>query len=72
MSDIHLRYDVGKRRAVITFPNGRQLALANVSEEKARKFAREHGPEFERRDCILYTGETHSRQGGLLVKRGKA
>jgi hypothetical protein len=57
MSDqIDLAYDAGKRRAVLTFPNGRTLAVGNVTEEQARAFKDKHGAEFQRRDCVLHTG----------------
>lgn len=55
MSDkaIQLSYDEAARRAVLTFPNGRELALRDVSEAQAREFMEKHAPEFQRRDCCL-------------------
>ena len=57
MQDIELTYDGEKRRAVLTFPNGRQLAVGNVTEEQAQAFAERHAPEFMKRDCCLQTVE---------------
>jgi len=55
MSDtIQMSYDAEKRRAVLTFPNGRELALDNVTEEQANAFRTRHAPEFMKRDCVLY------------------
>ncbi len=54
-NEIALAYDAGKRRAVLTFPNGRTLAVDNVSEEQAKAFRDKHGAEFQKRDCCLHT-----------------
>lgn len=56
MSDtIQLDYDAQKRRAVLTFPNGRTLSISNVSEEQAKAFLERHAPEFQKRDCCLHS-----------------
>jgi hypothetical protein len=56
MSDqIELAYDAGQKRAVLTFPNGRQLAVGNVTEEQAKDFKARHAGEFQKRDCTLHT-----------------
>jgi hypothetical protein len=46
-------YDAAKKRAVLTFPNGRELAIADVTEEQANTFLERHASEFARRDCCL-------------------
>lgn len=55
--EIQLAYDAGKRRAVLTFPNGRTLGIGNVSEEQAKDFHARHAGEFQKRDCCLHTVE---------------
>jgi hypothetical protein len=56
MSDeIALAYDPEKKRGVLTFPNGRTLALSGVSQEQAENFKARHAAEFQRRDCCLST-----------------
>ncbi len=56
MSDpIQLEYDATARRALLTFPNGRTLAISNVSEEQAKGFRDKHGAEFQKRDCCLHS-----------------
>ena len=57
--EIELAYDAGKRRAVLTFPNGRELALDNVSEEKAKQFLERHAGEFQKRDLTLHSVDGH-------------
>lgn len=52
---IQLDYDAAARRAVLTFPNGRTLAISNVSEEQAKGFRERHAPEFQKRDCCLHS-----------------
>lgn len=54
--EIELAYDASKKRAVLTFPNGRTLAVGNVTEDQAKAFKEKHGAEFQRRDCVLHTG----------------
>lgn len=54
--EITLAYDAGARRAVLTFPNGRTLAIGCVTEEQAIEFKEKHAAEFQRRDCVLHTG----------------
>jgi hypothetical protein len=49
------RYDIDKREALITFPNGKTLTLGNVSAEQAASFLERHAPEFQKRDCCLQT-----------------
>lgn len=58
-----VEYDAAKKSAVITFATGRQLKLSNVTEEHANKFAERHGPEFERRDCVLQTAGAIETRG---------
>lgn len=53
MPEISLDYDADAKRAVLTFPNGRTLAISNVTEEKAREFLAKHAGEFQKRDCCL-------------------
>jgi len=53
--EIELAYDAGQRRAVLTFPGGRTLAIGNVTEEQAKAFRDKHGAEFQKRDCCLHT-----------------
>jgi len=55
MNEINLVYDKDAKKATLTFPNGRQMRLANVTEEQAREFVAKNGAEFQRRDCILHT-----------------
>lgn len=55
-NEIELAYDAGKSRAVLTFPNGRTLAVGNVTEAQAKAFKEKHAAEFQRRDCVLHTG----------------
>lgn len=55
MSEIKLDYDATAKRAVLTFPNGRTLAIGNVTEEQAQSFRDRHGAEFQKRDCCLQT-----------------
>lgn len=66
MSDqIELAYEAEKKRGVITFPNGRKLTLAGVTEEQAKNFVARHAEEFQRRDCVLHTSlETRSADHG--------
>jgi hypothetical protein len=52
---IAVEYDAAAKAAILTFPNGRCLRLSNVTKEHADKFADRHGPEFERRDCVLHS-----------------
>jgi hypothetical protein len=52
---IAVDYDDAKKVAVLTFPNGRCMRLSNVTKEHAEKFAERHGPEFQRRDCVLHS-----------------
>jgi hypothetical protein len=60
-----MTYDAVRRRAVITFPNGREFALADVTEEKANEFLEKHADEFGRRDCVLHSvGGTLTREEG--------
>lgn len=56
-TEITLAYDGEKHRAVLTFPNGRTLAVGNVTEEQATAFKERHAPEFMKRDCCLHTVE---------------
>jgi hypothetical protein len=60
--EIRLDYNEGARIGVLTFPNGRQLKLSNVSREQAEEFVRKNGAEFQRRDCVLFT------DGGVLTR----
>jgi len=63
-NEISLAYDAGARRAVLTFPNGRQLTVSNVSAEQAEDFRKRHGAEFQKRDCALQTVDgTFTREG---------
>lgn len=55
-NEIELAYDAGRKRAVLTFPNGRTLAVGNVTEDQAKAFKEKNGAEFQRRDCVLHTG----------------
>lgn len=65
MSDeIKMSYDAAKKRAVLTFPNGRELALDNVTEEQAKAFKERHAPEFLKRDCVLHTVDGHITREG--------
>lgn len=58
-------YDEKAKSAVITFATGRQLKLSKVTKEQAETFAERHGPEFERRDCVLQTaGAIETRGAG--------
>lgn len=52
---IQLTYDAEKKRAVLMFPNGRTLAVGNVSAEQAASFKERHATEFMKRDCCLHT-----------------
>jgi len=52
---ISMTYDATAKRAVLTFPNGRQLAVCDVTKEQAEAFKAKHAPEFQRRDCCLST-----------------
>jgi hypothetical protein len=52
---ISMSYDAAEKRAILTFPNGRQLALQGVTQEQAETFKAKHGAEFQRRDCCLST-----------------
>ena len=64
MSDeITVAYTAESKTALLTFPNGRQLKLKNVTEEHARDFAKRHGPEFQRRDCILHSAGNIETRG---------
>jgi hypothetical protein len=54
-NEITLAYDAGKRRATLTFPNGRSLTLDDVSEDKAKDFLARHAGEFQKRDLTLHT-----------------
>lgn len=56
-SEIELAYDGEKKRAVLTFPNGRQLGIGNVTQEQAQTFKERHAAEFMKRDCCLHTVE---------------
>ena len=51
--EIRLNYDAAEKRATLTFPNGRELKLGNVTEEQAKAFRDKHGAEFQKRDCCL-------------------
>jgi hypothetical protein len=63
--EISLAYDAAARSGVLTFPNGKQLKISNVTEEQAREFVRKNGAEFQRRDCVLHTdGVMLTREGG--------
>lgn len=64
MSDkIEVTYNEAKRSAVLKFPNGRELRIGNVTREEADDFAARHGPEFQKRDCVLHTsGEVLTRE----------
>lgn len=63
-TEVALAYDAGKRRAVLTFPNGRTLAIGNVSEEQAQDFQKRHASEFQKRDCAFATVDgTFNRAG---------
>ncbi len=65
MSDaIQLSYDATKKRGVLTFPNGRQIAIDNVTEDQARSFKERHAPEFMKRDCVLHTVDGHFTREG--------
>ena len=64
MSDIKLDYDAAQKRAILTFPNGRTLAIGNVSEEQAKSFRDRHAPEFQKRDCVLHTVNGHITREG--------
>lgn len=62
--EVSLAYDAGKRRAVLTFPNGRTLAIGNVTEEQAKDFHHRHADEFMKRDLTLHSVEgTFTREG---------
>lgn len=52
---VELEYDSGKRRAVLTFPNGRTLAVGNVTKEQAEDFRNRHAAEFQKRDLTLHS-----------------
>lgn len=64
MSEIKLDYDAVQKRGVLTFPNGRTLAIGGVTEEQAKAFRDKHGAEFQRRDCILHTVDGHFTREG--------
>lgn len=57
MSDIKLAYDGEKKLAVLTFPNGKELRVGNVTESQANAFKERHGQEFMKRDCCFQTME---------------
>jgi hypothetical protein len=57
--EIELAYDGVTRTAVLTFPNGRELTLENVSEEKAKQFHERHAGEFQKRDLTLHSVDGH-------------
>jgi len=54
---IQMEYDAAKKRAVLTFQNGRTLAIGNVTEEQAKAFRDRHAPEFQKRDCCLHSSD---------------
>jgi len=62
--EVELAYDAGKRRAVLTFPNGRTLGIGNVSEEQAKDFHKRHADEFMKRDLVLHSVEGTFTRGG--------
>lgn len=64
MSEIRLDYDAEQKRGVLTFPNGRTLALRGVTEEQAKIFRDKHGAEFQKRDCVLHTVDGHITRDG--------
>lgn len=53
MTEIAMVYDASAKRAVLTFPGGRTLAIKDVTEEQAKAFRDKHGAEFQKRDCRL-------------------
>jgi hypothetical protein len=53
--DVKLAYDADRRLAVLTFPNGRTLAVGNVTETQAQAFLQRNAAEFMKRDCCLHT-----------------
>lgn len=55
MTEPTFRYDKEARRGVITFPNGHELKIGNVDEDKAKAFYEKHAAEFMKRDCVLHT-----------------
>lgn len=61
---IEMTYDATAKRAVLTFPNGRTLAIGGVTEGQAKSFKDRHAAEFQKRDCILHTGDGHITRDG--------
>jgi hypothetical protein len=62
--DVKLAYDADRRRAVLTFPNGRTLAVGNVTQAQAQSFLQRNSAEFMKRDCCLHTVDgTFTRDG---------
>lgn len=63
MKDPQLAYDAAARKAVISFPNGHKLTVANVDEAKARDFFEKNAAEFMKRDCVLHTSAGFETRG---------
>lgn len=64
MEESTMAYDATARCAVLTFPNGKKLAISNVDEEQAKRFHEKNGGEFQKRDCCMTTvGHVMTREG---------
>ena len=55
MAEIKLDYDAAAKRAVLTYPDSKTLALSNVTEEQAKNFHARHAAEFGKRNLSLET-----------------
>lgn len=55
MADIKLDYDAKAKRAVLTYPDNKTLALSNVTEDQAKNFHARHAAEFGKRNLSLET-----------------
>lgn len=65
MTEPTLTYDSAEKRAVITFANGHELKVRNVTQEQADTFFKRHAAEFAARDCVLHTSACfETREGG--------
>ena len=53
--NIRLDYDEKRRRAILLFPDGKELALANVTQVQAQAFLEQHAVEFGKRGLCLTT-----------------
>jgi hypothetical protein len=60
---VELDYDASARKATLTFPNGRTLAIRDINEDQAREFVEKHSSEFQKRDCCLTSVEGTFERG---------